>query len=77
MLHFSNTQPHAPYLILPNMQLSHKGALHRQRSVGGRIGCYRSSCDVILGLITRLTGTLGTGRDEVLKEFLKSASRTV
>jgi hypothetical protein len=47
MLPFSNTQPHAPYLmILPNMQLSHKGALHRQRFVGGRVGRYRSPCDV-------------------------------
>jgi hypothetical protein len=41
------------------VQLHHKGALYRQRSVGGRVGRYRSSCNVMLGLTTRLTRTLG------------------
>jgi hypothetical protein len=34
------------------VQLHHKGALHGQRRVGDWVGCNRSSCDVILGLIT-------------------------
>ena len=34
------------------VQLHHKGAFYRQRSVGGWVGCNRSSCDVLLGVTT-------------------------
>ena len=40
------------------VQLHHKGALHRQRSVGDWVGRDRFSCHVTLGLTTRLAETL-------------------
>lgn len=40
------------------VQLHHKGALHRQRSVGGWVGRDMSSCHVTLGLTTCLAETL-------------------
>ena len=55
------------------VQLHHKGALHRQRSVRAWVGRYRSSCEVVLGLTTRLTWTYGISWGEVFKEPLKNS----